>query len=204
MANMVETDWQLEGEYFETCNCATACPCIWLNPPTEGECKLLVGWHIGRGHFGSTRLDDLNVALACYAPGRMGDGNWQAMLYLDQRVNEDQWVALEQIFTGKVGGQPALLMGLVSQIFGSYLARIDFRAEGKRRRMVIEGVAEAEIEGIDGIRGGVPTIDNPPLCVVSSHPAAVAKSRRYSYRDQGFQWEFTNRNGFYSPFVYKP
>lgn len=83
----------------------------------------------------------------------MGDGNWQAVLYLDQRVDEDQWVALEQIFSGRVGGQPALLMGFVSKIFGSYLARIDFRAEGKRRRLVVDGVAEAEIEGIDEIRG---------------------------------------------------
>ncbi|GAB6067659.1 hypothetical protein JCM13664_09770 [Methylothermus subterraneus] len=202
MADSSKTDWRLEGEYFETCNCATTCPCIWLKPPTEGECKLLVGWHIERGYLGETRLDGLNVALACYAPGNMHNGNWQVALYLDQRANEKQRIALEQIFGGRFGGQPALLMRFVRKFLGSYCARIDFLANGKRRRMVVEGVAEAEIEGIEGIRGGVPTIDNPPLCVVASHPAAVAKSKRYVYRDQDFHWEFTERNGFYSPFVY--
>jgi hypothetical protein len=200
----IKADWRLEGEYFETCNCAVACPCIWLNPPTEGECKLLVGWHIGRGYLENTRLDGLNVALACYAPGNMRAGNWQAVLYLDRRASEEQRFALEQIFHGRVGGQPALLMGFVSELFGTFPAKIEFLAEGRQRRMTIEGVAEASIEGIEGIRGGVPTIDNPLLCVVTSHPAVVAESKRYSYRDQGFCWEFTDRNGFYSPFVYGP
>ncbi|GAB4358512.1 MAG: DUF1326 domain-containing protein [Methylohalobius sp. ZOD2] len=204
MSKNVEIEWRLEGEYFETCNCEAACPCIWFKPPTDGDCRLLVGWHIKRGRYGATRLDNLNVALACYAPGNMKDGEWQAALYLDERVNEDQWVALEQIFSGQVGGQPALLLGFVTKVLGSQLARIDFRMDGERRRLVIEGVAEAEVEGIQGIRGGVPAIDNPPLCVVSSHPSRVAKSRTYTYQDYGFKWEFSGRNGFYSPFVYGP
>lgn len=33
--------WNLQGDYFETCNCVTACPCVWLQPPTEGNCKLM-------------------------------------------------------------------------------------------------------------------------------------------------------------------
>ncbi|MEK6736727.1 MAG: DUF1326 domain-containing protein, partial [Pseudomonadota bacterium] len=34
--------WSLQGSYFEACNCETACPCVWLQPPSEGNCKLLV------------------------------------------------------------------------------------------------------------------------------------------------------------------
>lgn len=196
--------WCLEGDYFETCNCRTACPCIWLDPPSEGECRLLVGWHISRGCWGETSLDELNVVLACYAPGPMVDGNWQAVLYLDQRVDADQRIALERIFSGQEGGQPALLMGFVSRLLGVYPANIEFGIEGKRRWLVVEGVAEAEIEGIQGIRGDVPVIDNPPLCVVPSHPAAVARSLLYRYGDSHFHWEFSGRNGFYSPFVYQP
>ncbi|MHA6645712.1 DUF1326 domain-containing protein, partial [Mesorhizobium sp. A623] len=32
------TEWKLSGSYFETCNCETACPCVFLSPPTEGDC----------------------------------------------------------------------------------------------------------------------------------------------------------------------
>ncbi len=198
------TDWYLEGDYLESCNCTTVCPCIWLNPPSEGECKLLVGWQIRKGHYGTTDLADRNVALACYADGPMHRGGWQVVLYLDQRVDPDQWLALERIFGGQEGGQPALLMGLVDQILGVHLADIRIDGEGRRRRLTVEGVAETEVEAIEGIRGGTATIDNPPLCVVPSHPAVVARSRHYRYDDAHFQWRFAGRNAFYSPFVYRP
>jgi len=29
-------------------NCEAACPCVFLSPPTEGECKVLIGWHIDK------------------------------------------------------------------------------------------------------------------------------------------------------------
>ncbi len=196
--------WHLRGEYFEACNCKSVCPCIWLNSPTEGECKLLVGWHITDGQMEDVPLADLNVVLACYAPGNMIDGNWQAVLYLDQRVNPEQWIALEKIFGGQAGGHPALLMNFVDKVLGVHLAKIYFEVDGRFRRLGVEGVAFAEIEGIEGIRGGVPAIDNPPLCVVPTHPSSVARSRRIDYHDQHFQWEFSNRNGFYSPFTYGP
>ena len=44
-------NWILQGSYFETCNCEIACPCVWLQPPTTGDCKLLVAWHIDQGHL---------------------------------------------------------------------------------------------------------------------------------------------------------
>lgn len=35
----------LKGQYFESCNCEAACPCVFLSP-TEDDCTVLVGWHI--------------------------------------------------------------------------------------------------------------------------------------------------------------
>ena len=32
-------EWKVTGTYFEACNCDVACPCIFLSPPTTGECK---------------------------------------------------------------------------------------------------------------------------------------------------------------------
>ena len=46
------TSWSLSGDYFDSCNCAAACPCVFLSPPTTGECKALVAWHIERGTYG--------------------------------------------------------------------------------------------------------------------------------------------------------
>jgi len=198
------SDWLLQGNYFETCNCETACPCIWLQPPSEGNCKLLAAWHIDKGHLGDLQLNDLNVALACYAPGHMKDGSWQAALYVDERADAKQFDALVQIFSGQVGGHLAVLMSFVSEVLGVKQIKIDFQREGDTGKLVIPDVAQAEIESIRGLTGLAPTIDNPPLCVVTSHPAVVARSKNYRYQDHGKDWTFSERNGFYSEFVYRP
>jgi hypothetical protein len=96
--------WSVEGTYIEACNCEAACPCIFLSPPTEGECKVVVGWHVDKGRHGDTSLDGLNAALIVYMPGNMKDGQWKVALYLDERGNDEQRTALQGIFSGADGG----------------------------------------------------------------------------------------------------
>lgn len=196
--------WRLQGRYFETCNCAVACLCVWLQPPSEGECKLLVAWHIDEGYLENIGLDGLNVALACYAPENMIKGGWSAALYIDERADASQAEALTRIFTGQVGGHPSVLLGFVGNVWGIQRVAINYLEEGDTRRLSIPDIAEAEIQSIQGLRGGDATIDNPPLCVVTSHPATVAKSIHYRYQDHGQDWSFSERNGYHSAFVYQP
>lgn len=197
-------DWQLQGDYFETCNCEAACPCVWLQAPTEGDCKLLVAWHIESGYYQQQRLDSLNVALACYAPGNMKDGAWQAALYIDERADDTQVETITRIFSGQAGGHLAVLMSFVGEVLGVEQVKIDYQAQDNRRQMTIPGIAQAEIESIAGITGGQATINTPPLCVVTSHPSVVAKSLDYRYQDHGKDWQFSDRNGYFSPFTYRP
>ncbi len=196
-------DWKLQGNYFETCNCETACPCVWLQPPTEGDCKLLVAWHIERGQFAEQALDNLNVAMACYAPDNMKEGGWQAALYIDERADDAQVDAITQIFSGQQGGHLAILISFVGEVLGINKVKIDYKVEGDKRSMSIPGIAQAEVESIQGITGALSTISNPPLCVVSSHPTVVAKSKQYQYQDFDKDWQFSDRNGYYSAFTYQ-
>ena len=50
-------NWQVRGTYFEACNCAIACPCNFLSAPTEGECKVIVAWHVDEGQYGAVEPD---------------------------------------------------------------------------------------------------------------------------------------------------
>ena len=197
-------NWMVQGRYFETCNCETACPCVWLQPPSEGDCKLLVAWHIDQGHLHDRSLDGLNVAMACYAPGHMKDGNWQAALYVDERADDSQFEAIVQIFSGQQGGHPAILMSFVDKVLGVKKVKIDYREQDNSCYLTIPGIAQAEIESIQGIAGGQAEINNPPLCVVTSHPSIVARSKNYQYHDYDKNWQFSERNGFFSAFVYQP
>lgn len=197
-------DWRLEGHYFETCNCEVACPCIWLQPPSEGNCKLLAAWHIDKGHLEDVGLDNLSVALACYAPGTMIDGNWGAALYIDELADTEQTEAIIQIFSGQAGGHLSVLMGFVSEVWGVKSVTMDYQRSGDIHRLIIPGIAEAEIQSIQGIADGDATIKNPPLCVVPSHASVVSKSNYFRYQDNDQAWNFSHRNGFHSPFIYQP
>ena len=96
--------WSVEGTYIEACNCEVACPCIFFSPPTEGECKVVVGWHIDKGRHGDISLDGLNAALIAYAQGNMKDGQWKVALYLDERGDDRQRTALQGIFSAPTAG----------------------------------------------------------------------------------------------------
>jgi hypothetical protein len=195
--------WKLSGTYFEACNCDAVCPCIFLGPPTQGNCTVLVAWHIDKGTFGNTSLDGLNTVLAAYSPGHMLQTRWKVALYLDERANQDQRGALTQIFAGQAGGHFANLAACIGEVLGVRTAAIDYEAEGRRRSLTITGVAGMEIEAVPGQDGGEATVSNMPFCVVPGIPSVVAKSKQVTYRDHDLSWEISGKNGFYSAFAYQ-
>lgn len=197
-------NWSVSGLYCEACNCEAACPCVMLSPPTTGECTVLVGWHIEKGGFERVSLDGLNVALAAYSPGHMLQVKWKVALYLDERADQGQRDALATIFSGQAGGPPAALAALIGEVLGVKSKKIEFRADGKRRNVRIDGVGEAEIEALAGQGGKDVTLANHPFTAVPGFPAVVSRSQRASYRDYGLALEVSGKNGFFSPFEYRP
>ena len=195
--------WQLKGTYFETCNCDVACPCVFLSRPTEGECRVLIAWHVDQGKDGEVDLAGLNVAMAIHSPGHMMETKWRAALYLDERASQAQKDALTRIFDGQAGGHPEALASFIGDVLGVASVRIDYQAAGKKRSLSIPNIVSAEIAAIEGQGGGDVTVSGHPLCVAPGEPAVVAKSKRLDYTDHQMTWAISERNGFYSPFAYQ-
>ena len=195
--------WKIAGSFFEACNCNVACPCVFLSPPTSGECTLLLAWHIDQGRFGQTDLNGLNAVLAVYSPGHMMEVKWKVALYVDEKANQSQQDALTQIFSGQAGGHLAALGPLIGEVLGVKTAPIDYQSDAKRRSLRLGTVAEMEIEGMPGQDGGDVTISGHPFTAVPGFPAVVAKSKQMRFNDYGLSWEVSNKNGFFSPFVYQ-
>ncbi|HRQ48027.1 MAG TPA: DUF1326 domain-containing protein [Rhodocyclaceae bacterium] len=199
----MNAEWKLTGEYLESCSCKGACPCLFLGLPTEESCAALVGWHIDSGSFGDIRLDGLNVAVALDSPGHMAEGNWKVVLYLDAAADDAQREALAQIFSGQVGGHPALLGSFIGEVLGVERAPITYVATGRERSLSIGGGdSEALIEAIEGQGGATVTIGNHPMAVAPGHPLAVAKSKSLRHRAHGLDFELQDRMAFFSPFDY--
>jgi len=194
--------WSLKGQYFETCNCEAACPCVFLSPPTEGDCKLLASWHIEDGNYGDVGLQGLSVLLAVFSPGHMLKVKWKVALYLDERANQPQKDALTKIFAGQAGGTPAALAPFIGEVLGVKSVPMEFRVEGRKRSLTIPKIAQADVEGISGQDGSEVVINNPPFIAVPGVPVSVAKSRGVRYKDYGLDWNFSERNSYYTSFRY--
>ncbi len=197
------TNWSLKGNYFEACNCEVGCPCVFLSPPSEGECTALVAWHIDQGNFGDVKVDGLNVALALHSPGHMAEVKWKVALYLDEKASEAQRSALTTIFAGQAGGHPAMLASHIGEVIGVKTAKMSFEANGKQRTLQMEKVGKVTIESIEGQGGAEVTINNHPLCIAPGYAAVASRSKEAHYQDHGLDWKFSNRNGFHSPFTYQ-
>jgi hypothetical protein len=205
---MSET-WRIEGEYLENCNCEVLCPCL-LGPrgprgalarPTEGHCDVPIVFAIERGGRGAVDLAATHAMLLVHTPGPMGDGNWTMGVYVDERAGPEQRRALEEIFTGRAGGVPGAIAGLVTRWLPTRTVPIAFGQEGRRRWARIPGVLDIELEGIEGRQPGTEAwIDNVRHPVSSR--LAAARAARSSITDHGLAWDHTGRNGHYSRFTW--
>lgn len=198
----MSTQWKLDGEYLESCNCRGACPCVYAGDPTEGHCTALVGWHITNGRFGDVHLDDMNVAIALNSPGAMHEGNWAVVLYLDQRADEQQQEALGAIFGGQAGGHPELLASFIGEVKGIERLPLDFVSEQGRRLLKIGEQSGADIAALEGQDGNEVTIRNHPFAVAPGETLVVAESRSLRHQSHDINLEHSGRTAFYSPFAY--
>jgi hypothetical protein len=164
---------------------------------------VLLAWHIQNGKYGDVALDKLNAALAAYSPGHMMKVKWDVALYLDEKANKEQRDALGTILGGQAGGEPAALAPFIGRIMGVKPVRIEFEAKGKERSLRIPQIAEVEIAAIEGHGGKLVTLENSPFSAVANQTTVVAKSKKLTLHDHGWNWNISEKNGYYSPFEFK-
>lgn len=200
---MAQSNWQVSGEYFESCNCDFICPCPTSGlkaKPTHGHCDVGLIFHVDRGSSGSTRLDGLNFAVIAHTPGAMADGNWTVGLVLDERASAEQQQALAGIASGQAGGPMAALGPLLGNFAGAEVKPITFERDGMRRRASIPGMLDIAVEGVSGANQDEPTyLDNV------SHPVAqrlaLAKATSAKLSAFGIDWSSSGgNNGHFAPF----
>jgi hypothetical protein len=94
-------EWELHGMEFGNCNCDYGCGCQFNALPTHGNCEALGFFRIDTGHFGATKLDGLNMALAARWPGPVHKGHGRMQPIIDARADAEQRSALLSILTGQ-------------------------------------------------------------------------------------------------------
>ncbi len=195
--------YYLNGHYFESCNCLGVCPCLLLQPPTEGYCEAFPSWHIEEGRLGDVRLDGLNVAVWLRTPGSLTEGNWRIALYIDERATQEQHDAITELWSGKHGGYLEVIASLVSDVIGVRSAKIEWNDDGAgHRTMSVEGVGGVDIQAIAGMDGQDVVLTGMPLAVAPPFPITISQSNRWTFNDHGLEASRSGTAGLSSPFQY--
>jgi hypothetical protein len=202
---VTNSDWQIAGNYFETCNCDFLCPCIHSNMaamPTKGDCKVAMAFEVIEGHFGDVALAGLCFVFVARTPGAMADGDWTVGLIVDERASDAQREAIRAILCGEAGGPMAMLTPLVGTFAGLESRPIRFEADGLTRRVSVPDLLE---EGV----AGLPTYADPTQPIVidnTAHPAnsrlALAKATHSHLHAFGLDWDDDGgrNNGHFASF----
>jgi hypothetical protein len=205
---MANPAWQLNGDFCETCSCFYICSCSTSNfllPPNKDYCFGALVFHVDRGSFGATSLDDLSVALLVHTPeGPMSTAKWSAGLIVDERANPVQQEALTKIFSGQAGGPLAGLAPLITNFLGVEARPIHYEKNGTTRSVSIPDALDYAVEGFASPvkEGELLYIDNPV------HPAnprpALARSTRSHLHAFGLDWDDDSgrNNGHFAPFAW--
>lgn len=175
--------YQLEGRLLEVCDCNVLCPCWIGEDPDNGTCDAVVAWHIDRGTADGVDVSDLTVSALTFIPGNILQGNWKALLYVDDKATSEQQEALLNVFTGKLGGPVADLAQLIGEVVAVERAPITFTVEeGKGSLRVGSGMApvvEADMASYVGATEKPTTLQETVFSTIPGSPAYVSKATRY-------------------------
>jgi hypothetical protein len=204
---MATVQWQVSGNYVETCSCDSVCPCPTSGlaaRPTKGACDAGLVFHIERGQYGGTTLDGLNFAVLLRTPGPMIQGNWTVGVVVDERASAPQREALAAIASGQGGGPMAALGPLVGRFAGVETRPITVEGRGMQWSASIPGMLDLAVTGIAGANP-----DEPVFFDNVGHPAAsrlaLAKASRGHMHAFGIDWDDTSggNNGHFAPFAWR-
>lgn len=193
----------IEGDYFEACNCEITCRCPFSGKFDGDACDAFFGWHITRGHRDGVELDDLSVVVARHRPANLERDRWLVELYIDERARPEQAEAIEAVFGRSEGSfLEAVVKPRLGALTGVHRVPIEFKKEGRKRRMHVGEVLDYSGEEVMGLDKKNPTvISNPPVWAMIPQPMRQARSDTIRFAD-AWSFESSNTNSYISEFRY--
>ena len=196
--------WEAAGDLFEGCNCQMICPChfSFKQRQTELVCQATWAFHFEQGSWGEIDLAGSNVFMVALSPGKtMIEGNWTALLYIDERATPEQADALSSMFSGDAGGPwPRLAQFFTNGKYKAVkLVPMEFTKQDRNFRLKVSDVAFLEVAAITGAdREEVATLTN--LKNVIHGPVHTLAHSKHGISDEGLQWDCSDTHGLYSKF----
>jgi hypothetical protein len=206
-------EWRIVGDFVDFCKCRAPCPCSWGQPPTEGDCQGIIGFHVREGNYGDVKLDGLNVVAISEFEGNIWDDDVRTkgdVLFLDERADDDQRGAIQMIFGGQAGSWP---QWLGENVFGPTVGmefgpiELEIADDASSWTLKIAGKVEGAAEVITG-----PTTRPGEHVRVTNIPGAeagpTAGETTYGIASKNevdafdIKWDWAGRSAKHMPFVW--
>lgn len=195
--------YSVEGQLLEVCTCNILCPCWVGEDPDEGYCDAIVGWHINSGNIEGVDVTGRNFAMLVHIPGNILAGNWEARLYLDQDITDEQQEGILNVWSGKLGGAITDLASLVTDIKSVERTNIIFDVEGVNGTIQIGDSIGATLEAYKGGTGIETTLHDSIFTTVPGKPAYVGKASSYKAKAPGFDIDLQDHNAVCGHFKFE-
>jgi hypothetical protein len=197
--------WQIRGTYFESCNCDAICPCRRINGvpggrSTHGVCLGVLSWLIEEGAVEEVDLAGLPVALATRYHDDEPGSPWTWVMYLDERADSEQRRALENIYTGRLGGDPMAQFPWARKPSELVAVRpVAIEVDHTRRRQMLRIRDHVSVRIRDRYQG-----DETVTCVIPGHERNGEEliTDEIDVHDDKLQFSFSGVCGYGSTFEY--
>jgi hypothetical protein len=171
--------YKLEGSLLEVCTCNVLCPCWIGEDPDNGTCQGTLSWHFDQGEIDGVDVSGLTIAVLAHIPGNILQGNWRAVVYVDENATPEQEEALLNVYTGKLGGPVADLAQLIGEVVGVERVPIKFEVHEGRGVLKLGTAVSAEIEPFKGAGDKLTTLSDTIFTTIPGSPAYVSKGLSY-------------------------
>jgi hypothetical protein len=171
--------YNLDGSILEACNCNVLCPCSIGEDADNDTCCAAIAHHYDKGAIDEIDVSGLTVAVVTFIPGNILQGNWQVMLYIDERATDAQFEALSSVYRGERGGPLADFAHLYGKIVSIERAPITFDLQGGKGKLDIGGAIYVELESYWNPDGAPAVLFGNAASRTPCSPAIISKSSAY-------------------------
>lgn len=197
--------WEIEGTYFENCNCDWVCPCTitsFASPATGDRCQVILNYHVRRGQVDGVDVSGRSVSIVADSPKKMLDGGWRVGLIIDEKASKEQTDKLTAVFAGQVGGPMANIAPLIGELLGVERLPIEYSDEGIRHSIRIGDSVAIEVEDYSAQEGGE-TTKLTGVAHPSGSTITIARPIESNINAFGMQFHNAGKSAFSAPFSWK-
>jgi hypothetical protein len=198
MSTSALPSWVFDADYLQACNCDYGCPCEFSAPPTPGFCEGTGAWRIKTGRCDNVPLDGLGLAFAAHWPHAIHLGGGTVSIFIDERANQEQRQALENIAFGKLGGLPfEILATTFSTVQETRFVPFEFQVDGRNGRARVGEHLLFDLEPIKNPVTGEPeSVRIEHATGFIFHGAEAVSVRDVRVSSGAINFQYSNKAGF--------